>query len=97
MTPWHDEVQPFAKQVAEEYQAKYKKPFIMNAAYPFDTILVIADALERAKSIDREALTKALRQTHLTQNLHRESHRVRRKGRQQGCRRGIDADTAREG
>ena len=66
VTPWHDEVQPFAKQVAEEYQAKYKKPFIMNAAYPFDTILVIADALERAKSIDREALTKALRQTRLT-------------------------------
>ncbi len=67
VTPWHDEVQPFAKKVAEEYQARYKKPFIMNGAYPYDTILVIADALERAKSTDREALTKALRETHLTQ------------------------------
>jgi branched-chain amino acid transport system substrate-binding protein len=65
VTPWHDEVQPFAKKVAEEYQAKYKKPFIMNAAYPFDTILVIADALERAKSTDKDALTKALKETRL--------------------------------
>jgi len=67
VTPWHDEVQPFAKKVAEEYQAKYKKPFIMNGAYPYDTILVIADALERAKSTDKDALRKALRETRLTQ------------------------------
>jgi branched-chain amino acid transport system substrate-binding protein len=67
VSPWHDEVQPFAKKVAEEYQAKYKKPFIMNGAYPYDTILVIADALERAKSTDKDALRKALRETHLTQ------------------------------
>ncbi len=66
VTPWHDEVQPFAKKVAEEYQSKYKKPFNMNAAYPYDTILVVADALERAKSTEKEALGKALKETHLT-------------------------------
>ena len=66
VTPWQDEVQPFAKKVAEEYQAKYKKPFNMNAAHSYDAILVIADSLERAKSTDKDALRKALRETHLT-------------------------------
>lgn len=66
VTPWHDEVQPFAKKVAEEYRAKYKKPFNMNAAHSYDTILVIADSLERAKSTDNEALRKALKETNLT-------------------------------
>ena len=66
VTPWHDEVQPFAKQVAEEYQTRYKKPFNMNAAHPYDAILVIADSLERAKSTDKDALRKALKETQLT-------------------------------
>ena len=66
VTPWHDEVQPFAKKVAEEYEAKFKKPFNMNAAHSYDAILVIADALERAASPDRDALKKALKETHLT-------------------------------
>jgi branched-chain amino acid transport system substrate-binding protein len=66
ITPWHDEVKPFAKEVAEQYQSKYKKPFNMNAAYPYDTILVIADALERAKSTNRDALKKALKETRLS-------------------------------
>ena len=66
VTPWHDEVQPFAKKVAEEYEARFKKPFNMNASHPYDTILVIADALERAGSTDKDALRKALKETHLT-------------------------------
>ncbi len=66
VTPWHDEVQPFAKKIADEYEAKFKKPFNMNAAHSYDAILVIADALERAGSGDRDALRKALRETHLT-------------------------------
>lgn len=66
VTPWHDEVQPFAKKVAEEYEAKYKKPFNMNAAHSYDTILVIADALERSGSTDKDAFRKALKETHLT-------------------------------
>lgn len=66
VTPWHDEVQPFAKKVAEEYETKYKKPFNMNAAHSYDAILVIADALERSGSADKDALKKALRETHLT-------------------------------
>lgn len=67
VTPWHDEVQPFAKKVADEYQAKYKKPFNMNAAHAYDSILVAADSLERAKSTDKDAMRKALKETRLTQ------------------------------
>ncbi len=67
VTPWHDEVQPFAKKVADEYQAKFKKPFNMNAAHAYDSILVVADSLERAKSTDKDAMRKALKETRLTQ------------------------------
>lgn len=67
VTPWHDEVQPFAKKVADEYQAKFKKPFNMNAAHAYDSILVVADSLERAKSTDKDAMKKALKETRLTQ------------------------------
>lgn len=67
VTPRHDEVQPFAKKVADEYQAKYKKPFNMNAAHAYDSILVAADSLERAKSTDKDAMRKALKETRLTQ------------------------------
>jgi branched-chain amino acid transport system substrate-binding protein len=52
--------------VAEEYGAKYKKPFNMNAAHAYDAIMVIADSLERAKSGDKDALKKALKATNLT-------------------------------
>ena len=66
VTPWHDEVDPFAKKVAEEYEARFKKPFNMNAAHSYDSILVIADALERAGSTDKDAMKKALKETRLT-------------------------------
>lgn len=63
--PWHDEVKPFALKVAKEYEARFKKPYNMNGSHSYDTILVIADALERAGSVDKEALRKALVATKL--------------------------------
>ncbi len=63
--PWHDEVHPFAKKVAEEYEGRFKKPFNMNGAASYDAILVMADALDRAGSTDKDALQKALKATKL--------------------------------
>ena len=63
--PWHDEVNPFALKVAKEYEARFKKPYNMNGSHSYDTILVIANALERAGSVDKDALRKALAATKL--------------------------------
>lgn len=63
--PWHDEVKPLALKVAKEYEARFKKPFNMNGSHSYDAILVIADALERAGSTDKDALRKALTATKL--------------------------------
>jgi len=63
--PWHDEVKPLALKVAKEYEARFKKPYNMNGSHSYDTILVIADALERAGTGDKEALRKALVATKL--------------------------------
>ncbi len=67
VTPWHDEVSPLAKKVAQEYGARFKKPFNMNGAHSYDAILVVADALERAGSTDKNALRDALKATKLAE------------------------------
>lgn len=63
--PWHDEVKPLALKVAKEYETRFKKPFNMNGSHSYDTILVIADALERAGSTDKDSIRKALMATKL--------------------------------
>jgi len=63
--PWHDELKPLSLKVAKEYEDRFKKPFNMNGSHSYDTILVIADALERAGSTDRDAIRKALMATKL--------------------------------
>jgi branched-chain amino acid transport system substrate-binding protein len=65
ITPWHDEVQPFAKKVAEEYESRFKKPFNMDAAVAYDAMLAMADALERAGTTEKDAILKALKRTKL--------------------------------
>ena len=65
ITPWHDEVQPFAKKVAEEYESRFKKSFNMDAAVAYDAMLVMADALERASNTEKDAMLKALKRTKL--------------------------------
>lgn len=66
ITPWFDEVNQFSRKIGQEYEARFKKPFNMNASGSYDTVLVIASALERAGSADREDLRKALTATKLT-------------------------------
>ena len=65
ITPWHDEIGEKAKKIAQEYETRFKKPFNMNGSYAYDAIMVIADALERAGSVDKDDLRKALLATKL--------------------------------
>jgi branched-chain amino acid transport system substrate-binding protein len=63
--PWHDEVSEYAKKIAQEYEARFKRPFNMNGAQSYDAVMVMADALERAGSTDKDDLRKALMATKL--------------------------------
>jgi branched-chain amino acid transport system substrate-binding protein len=63
--PWHDEIGERARKIAQEYESRFKKPFNMNGSYAYDAIMVIADALERAGSVDKDDLRKALLATKL--------------------------------
>lgn len=63
--PWHDEVSEFARKVAQDYEAKFKKPFNMNSAHSYDAIMVIADSLERAGSVEKDQLRNAIVATKL--------------------------------
>lgn len=52
-----------AKQFVEKYKAKYKKLPNANSALGFDTLMLIINAIERAKSADPKAIRNALAST----------------------------------
>src|SRR5262249_29904430 len=55
---------------AEDYKKRSGgKTFDTNSGYSYDAVFVIADALERAKSTDPDAIVDALRKTNLTTGL----------------------------
>lgn len=54
---------PAAKVVAEMFQQKFGQPMTENSARSFTGMLVLADAINRAKSLDPEAIRQALLQT----------------------------------
>jgi branched-chain amino acid transport system substrate-binding protein len=56
---------PMVGQVAELYQKKYKIPMGENTARSFSAPFVLADAFNRAKSTDHEAVVKALLETNI--------------------------------
>lgn len=61
-----DLVSDEGKQLAETYEETYGKAFSVLALYPYVSVYVLADALERAGTTDKAALTEALRTTDLT-------------------------------
>jgi branched-chain amino acid transport system substrate-binding protein len=65
--PWADFRNPRTQRVAEEYGRRSGgKTFDTNSGYPYDAMHIVADALERAKSVEPDAVVAALRKTRLT-------------------------------
>jgi branched-chain amino acid transport system substrate-binding protein len=65
--PWPDFRNPRTQRVAEEYAKRSGgKTFDTNSGYPYDGTHIVADALERAKSTDPDAVVQALKETKLT-------------------------------
>lgn len=56
---------PLAKKMFDHYQALYGQRIPPSGVFAYQPIYVIADALERARSTDREALREALANTNL--------------------------------
>jgi branched-chain amino acid transport system substrate-binding protein len=64
-THWHPDV-PSEKsiQVQDTYKKKYKKKIThMNSPLAYDAVMVLADAIRRAKSVERPKIRDALAQT----------------------------------
>ena len=68
--PWYNPTGKMYKQVNTEFSKKYPGKYIdTNSGYAYLGVIVIADALERAKSTKPENLVDALRKTYLKQDL----------------------------
>jgi branched-chain amino acid transport system substrate-binding protein len=73
--PWPNFKNPRTTAVAQEYRRRSEKEagktrtFDTNSGYSYDGMFVIADALERAKSTDPDAIVEALRKTNYTGGL----------------------------
>jgi branched-chain amino acid transport system substrate-binding protein len=68
--PWHNPQGKMYKRVNAEFSKKYPgKSIDTNSGYAYLGVLVIADALERAKSTKPEDIVAALRKTYLKQDL----------------------------
>jgi len=68
--PWYNPQGKMYKQVNAEFSKKYPGKYIdINSGYAYLGLLVIADALERAKSTKSEDIVAALRKTYLKQDL----------------------------
>ncbi|BCB89973.1 branched-chain amino acid ABC transporter substrate-binding protein [Phytohabitans suffuscus] len=61
-----DEVSERGKAISATYQKRFDRPLAVLALYPYVSVYVLADALERAGSTDKEKLTEALRATSIT-------------------------------
>jgi branched-chain amino acid transport system substrate-binding protein len=68
--PWPNFKNSKTVAVAEEYKKRATgKTFDTNSGYSYDGMFVIADALERAKSTDPEAIVEALKKTNYAAGL----------------------------
>ena len=68
--PWYNPAGKLYKQVNAEFSKKYPGKYIdTNSGYAYLGVMVIADALERAKSTKPENIVAALRKTYLKQDL----------------------------
>jgi len=64
--PWPNFKSPRTQKVAEEHLKRSGKSLDANATYTYDAIQVMADALERAKSTNPDALVDAIKKTNFT-------------------------------
>jgi len=68
--PWYNPVGKMYKQVNAEFAKKYPGKYIdTNSGYAYLAVMVIADALERAKSAKPENIVAALKKTYFKQDL----------------------------
>ncbi len=68
--PWPNFKNPRTREVAEEYRKRSGgKTFDTNSGYSYDGMLVVADALERAKSTDPDVVVDAIKKTRFAGNL----------------------------
>jgi branched-chain amino acid transport system substrate-binding protein len=68
--PWYNPVGKTYKQVNAEFSKKYPGKYIdTNSGYAYLAVMVIADALERAKSTKPEDIVATLKKTYLKQDL----------------------------
>ena len=68
--PWPNFKNPRTRAVADEYAKRSGgKTFDTNSGYSYDGMLVIADALERAKSTDPDVVVDAIKKTRFTGHL----------------------------
>ena len=55
--------------LVNRYEAKYKQPFSYLAAYGYQAIYIITNAIERAKSLDHKAIRDALAKTNYKDHI----------------------------
>ncbi len=68
--PWPNFKNARTRALAEEYLKRSNgKTFDTNSGYSYDAMFVAADAIERAKSADPDAIVEALRKTNYTGGL----------------------------
>ena len=68
--PWPNFKNPKTGAVAEEYKKRSSgKTFDTNSGYSYDAMFVVADALERAKSTEADAIVEAIKKTNLSTGL----------------------------
>jgi branched-chain amino acid transport system substrate-binding protein len=68
--PWYNPVGKMYKEVNAAFAKKFPGKYIdTNSGYAYLGVLVIADALERAKSTKAEDIVEALKKTYLKQDL----------------------------
>lgn len=64
--PWPNYKSPDVQKVAAEYTKRTGKGFDTSASFTYEAVQVIADALERAKSVDPDAVVDALKKTNFS-------------------------------
>ena len=68
--PWPNFKNPRTQRAAEEYGKRSRgRTLDTNSVYSYDALFIVADALERAKSTDPDAIVEALRKTSYTDGL----------------------------
>ena len=68
--PWYNPLGKMYKEVNAAFSKKYPGKYIdTNSGYAYLAVLVVADALERAKSTKPEGMVAALKKTYLKQDL----------------------------